>query len=1758
MQTDICVYLRPALRNSQTFSAQLTEADNIVLKAEGSQEFYHLCADSNPYFGSVPTVWRLRLYERVYNTAAFRVPYGVPFSLSNSFTGGYLAAGKSNGPIQLAQRSEVLSKLWILTPSKNSEAAKLQNLRTGEYLTSTGNLGSQSEDCNVQLSSSPLRIDQYTTVKTNQGYLSAREAREAAEVVQSVFRRIPGVESVLETDFVETITKQELCQFEVVMLDPDLSAVVFRLQGVGPALAAAASALEAKAVECEEQFQALVECLLQWKLEARNAHCLQEFHQLVRDLDLHFEAARLATYASLQASLPCQRLSVQVRDSLLGSVDWPMEEARFLELLRLSPDFWCERLVKLLQKQNVSGTVALGLGSVLAPYCSSSLSDAGEVPVAAQTCMLEAFRGVHTHYDRWVMEHLPVLSLEGPLLRLNSRQFSLLTVKSVLALLDHYTHISRNLVFDRFTELRSQVLGAEAGLLRNKLDDAVFEALPAAPELISVCCCLNKLNVVFKYRSEFSRFSAKVAASVVLAVPDFVLYQEAALDVERQKWRLVQQLLPCQIPEVLIYAESCLTTFHYLVGHFHLDSVQVTWVALQTLAFLQGFTQDSAKLKVKWEDSSLKQLRSLVSNCAESAAAKKTFERALKLLKVCVNVSELGFLSDHSSRPNLLIAGISALLPCFVRDIKNYAFAQESLETISFLLGAAAHFDERVEQARPLLRTISCSEVQTLCRVLDEIGCLDLLAKCREGQVPSDAQLEEIKKGLRTLEELLTQNKDRQQVLSALGLTDELLLLVELGQYVKDRELQTLLLGLICKSCHQDSNIKARFRDCLHKLDFSLEVPQFVSLLDEFGILADLSSNSVRQLFTVITPQALRAGGVKLEALHRLVEVNNSTYPMFLISAVLLDILPTTQEPEHRLEILSLLQKMAVLDIHLSRSLQASRVITDLLSELPSPNYFDQPISKDTPEHEDNRETPLVKTHPEGHVWTTKLLEQAQAIHLVLESFTTDSRPSLYSLGQRLFKQMGADPDSFSAASFRVVQDSGVHLALVHDLQFTRSSVQSEAVLRCLRSLLGVDETCKAQVLAALQANKAYFQLLRLFKKVTRLYQAEAKRPHNPRFSLVRAYFEFFTAGCDLCTASFQGFVREQIPGSTTNTDLLQLALSLLSSLCYNFRQKAYSEHRQMICTLIDFLTEAVSGPHSANQIAVGSHQSLYVALNAVVGRLRPEQLKTSASLLSLLSALLEQEHSSEQSDICKAMAKTLDFEKLCNFLVLIRKTQQAPPDLRRIGVRLCIFLCDFKAKGKELVPTPSAEAVEALQHFCKRVGAVEVQKDGEIFQVLFPLGDHPKLLTAFTQQQLLLTVQKQSLRQEKLDDLLSGLKTCAIEVEVQRSNPAWARRWTPYWQVFSRLSFFTAVAINCLLLANVQGSHYHDRMHLQPGLTLVLFLLGLLQSLLYCAAIYLYWRSYYYTLYYPLVKVTGGQDVKELAFDPALNRFHSPYETEETGEGAEQTLQLQQSSLWLLLYHLLFLSVSVAALFWPPLYAVLLLGVVAQNERFITILQALSTNWQMLGITALLMCIVIYEFSVVAYLYFFHYYSSPVGLECDDLFNCFVSTLNMGLRGGLTDALDEIQEQDYWTRLIFDLTFQVLVMMLFLNVVFGIIIDAFGDLRDARCAIEEDMNNNCLVCGWDRSTIDLRGETWQQHLTQVHSYSNYLHFILYVRRKRLRDCSGLEKYVKDNISKNSVSFMPTSSAVLQRTEQAEDSGKYADLEAELTHLLTK
>lgn len=72
----------------------------------------------------------------------------------------------------------------------------------------------------------------------------------------------------------------------------------------------------------------------------------------------------------------------------------------------------------------------------------------------------------------------------------------------------------------------------------------------------------------------------------------------------------------------------------------------------------------------------------------------------------------------------------------------------------------------------------------------------------------------------------------------------------------------------------------------------------------------------------------------------------------------------------------------------------------------------------------------------------------------------------------------------------------------------------------------------------------------------------------------------------------------------------------------------------------------------------------------------------------------------------------------------------------------------------------------------------------------------------------------------------------------------------------------------------------------------------------------------------------------------------------------------------------------------------------------------------------------------------------------CDSLLYCFSSTAITGVRagGGIGEWIKQAVREDspyYWYRMAFDLLYFVLVVVVLLNIVFGIIIDTFAELRD-------------------------------------------------------------------------------------------------------------
>lgn len=112
----------------------------------------------------------------------------------------------------------------------------------------------------------------------------------------------------------------------------------------------------------------------------------------------------------------------------------------------------------------------------------------------------------------------------------------------------------------------------------------------------------------------------------------------------------------------------------------------------------------------------------------------------------------------------------------------------------------------------------------------------------------------------------------------------------------------------------------------------------------------------------------------------------------------------------------------------------------------------------------------------------------------------------------------------------------------------------------------------------------------------------------------------------------------------------------------------------------------------------------------------------------------------------------------------------------------------------------------------------------------------------------------------------------------------------------------------------------------------------------------------------------------------------------------------------------------------------------------------------------------------------------------CESLLMCIVTTLNHGLRngGGIGDILRQpssvvrlqghlnfsfsvlfysfqdyfmFQENMFPARVIYDLLFFFIVIIIVLNLIFGVIIDTFADLRSEKQQKETDLKNTCFIC---------------------------------------------------------------------------------------------
>ncbi|KAK1792878.1 hypothetical protein P4O66_001585 [Electrophorus voltai] len=120
--------------------------------------------------------------------------------------------------------------------------------------------------------------------------------------------------------------------------------------------------------------------------------------------------------------------------------------------------------------------------------------------------------------------------------------------------------------------------------------------------------------------------------------------------------------------------------------------------------------------------------------------------------------------------------------------------------------------------------------------------------------------------------------------------------------------------------------------------------------------------------------------------------------------------------------------------------------------------------------------------------------------------------------------------------------------------------------------------------------------------------------------------------------------------------------------------------------------------------------------------------------------------------------------------------------------------------------------------------------------------------------------------------------------------------------------------------------------------------------------------------------------------------------------------------------------------------------------------------------------------------------------LMCRRSRSCYMFHMYVGVRagGGIGDEIEDPSGDDFeFHRIVFDITFFFFVIVILLAIIQGLIIDAFGELRDQQDQVREDMETKCFICGVGSEYFDTVPHGFESHTLQEHNLANYLEKLL-------------------------------------------------------------
>ncbi len=239
-------------------------------------------------------------------------------------------------------------------------------------------------------------------------------------------------------------------------------------------------------------------------------------------------------------------------------------------------------------------------------------------------------------------------------------------------------------------------------------------------------------------------------------------------------------------------------------------------------------------------------------------------------------------------------------------------------------------------------------------------------------------------------------------------------------------------------------------------------------------------------------------------------------------------------------------------------------------------------------------------------------------------------------------------------------------------------------------------------------------------------------------------------------------------------------------------------------------------------------------------------------------------------------------------------------------------------------------------------------------------------------------------------------------------------------------------------------------------------------------------------------------------------------------------------SDIQALLWNLIIGIIAIFSVNFHFLYSVQLFTMYFLIKTMYTFIYSVQIRYNQFLAAGFLILIVSLFFAMIKYKWF----TGPD--ECVTYSECFLDMLNSGIRGGsgMGFGIKKLGQEGYLIEFFLEWILFFVVMLVLLNIISGVIVDTFQELREKSVEENETKLNICYICSLHRTLFEKRGIDFEYHKDHEHNIMNYFNYIYKIEITDESELNSLDYQVRQSIKNKRTDFFPINTCVSFNTNK--------------------